>query len=366
MSKKIITLLLLAVILTGCGSTEKPALAESNNTSSVETSTEIASERDSISESDNPQKKYTDKELQQIKLVINYNPDGTYSKASFFISDDNDATYFSSDLTGNTDQSCGMEAFDENGRFENIFTGTLAERTDVIFNNLYESLVISQSDVINDAFMRLAKQSADEMIDPGVPSTGILPGIDMTENMPHTLSLVIDDATYEIDIIKIEMDGESLANETNKPKNTTIPVWTDNRDRCRYLNNIMLFISVPKEQLSPLYDFYASAYEELKQTMSESDNQSGGSDTISEQNLFVDPTSALIGTWYDPTGYSTAVFTFNDDGTGLMDWGNSTDNFNYSVDGNTISCPLEYHTITLTITSSNTLDYGGSKYKRKE
>lgn len=360
-------IMLLVLMLTGCGTTDAPTLSQSVSTSSAETSTEITVETETPNESIDSQKQYLDKELQTISLRINYNPDGTYAKALFYIHKDNDTLYFSSDLTGNTDEKCGINISDENGMNYYYFSDTLAERTDAMYNNLYNTFAVSNSDIIEEAFMTLAQQSADIMNSPEASDSNACQAIDMTDMMPQTLSLVIDDATYEINIITVEMDGESFAKEKNEPDSPVIPGWIDEKGKYRYLNQITIFIKVPIEQLSLFYDFYDQAYEEEKQKQSEStDPYNEVSDNASEVSLFTNPMTALTGTWYDPTKYNTAEFTFNGDGTGSIFWGNSTDSYTYSIDGNTISCALESHTITITIASSDSLSYGGSKYIKKE
>lgn len=365
MTKRMIPIMLLVLMLTGCGTTDAPALSQSVSTSSAETSTEITVETETPNESIDSQKQYLDKELQTISLRIDYNPDGTYAKALFYIHKDNDTLYFSSDLTGNTDEKCGINISDENGMNYYYFSDTLAERADAMYNNLYDAFVVSHLDIIEEAFMTLAQQSVDIMNSPEASDSNARQAIDMTDMMPQTLSLVIDDATYEINIITVEMDGESFAIEKNEPDSPVIPGWIDENGKYHYLNQITIFIKVPIEQLSQFYDFYDQAYEEEKQNQSDTTDPDGVSDNASEVSLFTDPMTALTGTWYDPTKYNTAEFTFNGDGTGSIFWGNSTDSYTYSIDGNTISCALENHTITITIASSDSLSYGGSKYIRK-
>ena len=161
------------------------------------------------------------------------------------------------------------------------------------------------------------------------------------------------------------MDGEGFAIEKNEQVTPVVPCWTDEKGEYHYLNQITIFIKIPIEQLSEFYDFYNLAYEEEKQKQSDSTDPNEVSDNTTEVSLFTDPMTALTGTWYDPTKYNTAEFTFNGDGTGSINWGNSTDRYTYTVDGNNISCSLESHTITITISSSDRLSYGGSKYIRK-
>lgn len=78
----------------------------------------------------------------------------------------------------------------------------------------------------------------------------------------------------------------------------------------------------------------------------EDDKAEAEAEQTAESRSQTIPDIDLTGTWYDPTGYCTAEFTFNGDGTGTINWGNSTDNLTYSLNGNTINVVLPYNTDT--------------------
>ncbi len=76
----------------------------------------------------------------------------------------------------------------------------------------------------------------------------------------------------------------------------------------------------------------------------------------------------IIGTWYDPTGYSTASMTFNADGTGIQDWGFGSRGptpMTYSVGSGSVSIKLTNSSFTLKISNGKLIDADGSVYVRR-
>lgn len=385
--KRIMLLLLsIGMTLTGCGSATAAATEESAAITEVvtEEKAEEVTEESAEKETDGVQVKYADGELQSIKLNIKYNSDASYQSMFFYLEKDNDHHYFSGDLIENGERKSGLEVMGENGRNEIIFSGETAEKADAAFNSVYETFVEPNKEVIDGAFLELAQRSADEMGAPSASDVGQLTDMDITDKMPDKLSLTIDKAEYEIDVAKITVSGEGFDSAGASPENAAIPGWVDDTDKYRYLNDITVWIKVPIEQLSPLYEFYEAVQEEElpktedtgKADEKNSGEKNAGAKNTDEKNVDTgkaageetekpDASADLIGTWYDPTGYNTATFTFNADGTGTINWGSSTDNLTYSVSGNTINVVLPNNTNTSLTIGVNCLNYGGSKYVKR-
>ena len=74
----------------------------------------------------------------------------------------------------------------------------------------------------------------------------------------------------------------------------------------------------------------------------------------------------VTGTWYDPTRYSVASFTFDADGTGYLDWGTNAppESFTYTVRDGVVTMSMQYLTDTLKIRGDQ-LDDGESRYIRR-
>lgn len=75
----------------------------------------------------------------------------------------------------------------------------------------------------------------------------------------------------------------------------------------------------------------------------------------------------IIGIWYDPTGYSTASFTYKTDGTGILDWGSGAapTAFTYSISGGKVIMKLPRSTWDINIIGDRLVDVDGSYYVRK-
>lgn len=377
--KKLLPLILVLTILTGCGSNTMSQEADfSVQTENAEEALDSAKESvtESITETASPIDEYAVGELKTITLNISYTSDATPSEMYFNFFDD-EYDYFSSDLSGVDNQRCGMEKKPKTLDHSNelIFTGDTAEATDKIFNDLYASLIEPNTGVIEDAFYEIAQKSKEEKYY-STTSDKKLDRVDLTALMPDTLTLTIDGNTISLNIIQTQVNGTRWAECDTEPTDSPIPYFLDDKGRYRYLEHIRVGFTVPTDQMSPLYDYFNAAKAEEEQKPAEqreqylaeinTDSDSENS-TESVNNTIADtPVTDLTGTWYDPTKYNTAEFTFNGDGTGSINWGSSTDSYTYTIDGNNISCALENHTITITIASSDSLSYGGSKYIKKE
>ena len=315
------------------------------------------------------QKQYSSDELQQIMLDITYNSDGS-TKQLFFEYTKDGYDYYTSDLTGNDEKKCGIhETVHGKDRYELNFSGEIAERTDAVFSDLYKTSIESYRDVIDDTFMELAQKSADEKID---PSKAKLKHVDITDKMPDKLSLVLDGSMLELYVAEVELSGNRCAKTETEPENVTVPCWIDDNGNYRYLEHIEVCFKVPIEQMSPLYAFYDAAEEQQQKLVDsgapkveEYDKTEAEIEQTSESSNQTITDIDLIGTWYDPTGYDTAEFTFNGDGTGTINWGNSTDNLTYSLSGSTVNIVLPNNTNSTITIGNNCLYHGGSKLIKK-
>lgn len=368
--KKLLPFLLSVAILTGCGAAEQETITtEEKDEVNEEIVDEAVSEAAVEDETAAVQKQYSSDELQQIMLDITYNSDGS-TKQLFFEYTKDGYDYYTSDLTGNDEKKCGIhETVHGKDRYELNFSGEIAERTDAVFSDLYKTSIESYRDVIDDTFMELAQKSADEKID---PSKAKLKHVDITDKMPDKLSLVLDGSMLELYVAEVELSGNRCAKTETEPENVTVPCWIDDNGNYRYLEHIIVYFKVPIEQLSPLYAFYDAAEEQQQNLVDsgvveaeEDDKAEAEAEQTAESRSQTIPDIDLTGTWYDPTGYCTAEFTFNGDGTGTINWGNSTDNLTYSLNGNTINVVLPYNTDTTITVGTNCLYYGGSRYIKK-
>lgn len=75
----------------------------------------------------------------------------------------------------------------------------------------------------------------------------------------------------------------------------------------------------------------------------------------------------IVGVWYDPTGYSTASFTYKNDGTGILDWGSGAapTAFTYTISGGKVIMKLPRSTWEHSIQGNKLVDVDGSYYVRK-
>ena len=315
------------------------------------------------------QKQYSSDELQRIILDITYNSDESTEELFFEYTKDG-YDYFSSNLIGNDGKNCGIhETVRGKGKYELYFSGEIAEQTDAIFRNLYSTSIESYRDVIDDTFMELAQKSADEKLD---PSRAKLKNVDITDKMPNKLSLVIDGSPLELYVAEVELNGNRCAKTETEPENATVPYWVDDNGNYRYLDHIEVCFKVPIEQMSPLYAFYDAAEEQQQKLVDsgapkveEYDKTETEIEQTSESSNQTITDIDLIGTWYDPTGYDVAEFTFNGDGTGTINWGNSTDNLTYSLSGSTVNIVLPNNTDSTITVGINCLYHGGSKLIKK-
>ena len=315
------------------------------------------------------QKQYSSDELQRIILDITYNSDASTEELFFEYTKDG-YDYFSSDLIGNDGKNCGIhETVRGKGKYELYFSGEIAERTDAIFRNLYSTSIETYRDVIDDTFMELAQKSADEKID---PTRAKLKNVDITDKMPDKLSLVIDGSTLDLYVAEVELNGNRCAKAETEPENATVPYWVDDNGNYRYLEHIVVCFKVPIEQMTPLYAFYDAAEEQQQKLVDsgapkveEYDKTEAEIEQTSESSNQTITDIDLIGTWYDPTGYDAAEFTFNGDGTGTINWGNSTDNLTYSLSGSTVNIVLPNNTNSTITIGNNCLYHGGSKLIKK-
>lgn len=369
--KKLLPFILLVTILTGCGTTteQENVITEEKEEIKEEIAAENVSETTTEEETVSVKKQYSSDELQRILLDITYDCDAS-TKEMFFEYTRDDYDYYSSDLTGNSEKKCGIqESVNSKDRYEIHFSGDIAERTDTMFSDLYKTSIETYRDVIDDTFMGLAQKSAEEKID---PAKAKLKDVDITDKMPDKLSIVIDGNTYELYVAKVETRGNRCAKTETEPGNMVVPCWVDDAANYRYLDHIIVYFYVPIEQLSPLYTYYDTAEEEQQKLVDsgaleveENDTTKQESEQTSENENQTIPEIDLTGTWYDLTGYNTAEFTFNADGTGIVNRGDSTDNFTYSLSGNTINVLLPYNVNTTVTVGVNCLYYGGSKLIKK-
>ncbi|MBQ8955471.1 MAG: hypothetical protein IJ075_00700, partial [Lachnospiraceae bacterium] len=74
----------------------------------------------------------------------------------------------------------------------------------------------------------------------------------------------------------------------------------------------------------------------------------------------------VTGIWYDPTGLSTGTYTFNPDGTGILDWGSGAKpaSFTYTVNDGSVNIFMSNYSFSLTIRGDQ-LDDGDSRYIRR-
>ena len=364
--KKMLPFILLAAILTGCGTTtgQEVVLTEEKEEIKEKISAEDVSQG-TTEETIAIKKQYSSDELQRIILDITYDSDALTEEMFFEYTKDG-YDYYSSDLTGKDGKKCGIhESVNSKDRYELYFSGDIAERTDRMFSDLYKASIEAYRNVIDDTFMELAQKSADEKID---PAKAKLKDIDITDKMPDELSIVIDGSPFELYVAKVEVRGNRCAK--TETENTIIPCWVDDNANYRYLDHIIVYFYVPIEQLSPLYTFYDAAEEQQKLVGSgtlevEEDKTQPESEQTSESGNQTMPDIDLTGTWYDPTGYNTAEFTFNGDGTGTINRGSSTDDLTYSISGETINVLLPNNTNTTVTIGYNCVYYGGSKLIRK-
>lgn len=369
--KKLLPFILLASILTGCGATTEQEAMTTEETEKVKEKivAEDVSDTPMEEETAAVQKQYSSDELSRIMLDITYNSDASTEK--MFIEYTKDGyDYYSSDLTGKDGKKCGIhESVYGKDKYELYFSGEIAERTDAMFSDFYKTSIEAYRDVIDDTFMELAQKSADEKID---PAKAKLKDVDITDKMTDNLSLVIDESTFELYVAKVEVRGNRCAKTEAAPENTIIPCWIDDNGNYRFLDHIIVYFFVPIEQLSPLYEFYDVAEEDQQKLVDlgaleaeKDDKIESEAEQTSESGNQTTPNIDLAGTWYDPTGYNVAEFTFNGDGTGIINWGNSTDNLTYSLSGNTINVLLPNNTDTTITVGVNCLYYGGSKLIKK-
>ena len=368
--KKLLASILAAAMLTGCGAAAGQENATSKEEEEVkeevvtEAVTEAAAEEETVA----LQKQYSSDELQKIILDITYNSDGSTGQLFFEYTRDG-YDYYSSDLTGNGGKKCGIqESVMGNDRYQLDFSGEIAERTDAIFSDLYKTSIESYRAVIDETFMELAQKSADEKLD---PMNGSLKS-DITDRMPGQLSFEMDGNTLELYVAGVELNANRCAKTETEPENAAVPYWLDDNGNYRYLDHIIVSFKVPIEQLSPLYAFYDAVKEEQQKLVDsgaveaeEDDTAEATTEQTSESENQTTPDIDLIGTWYDPTGYNTVEFTFQEDGTGTINRGSSMDNFTYSISGDTINVVLPYNTVTTITVGYNCLYYGGSKLIKK-
>lgn len=379
--KKLLPFLLSAALLTGCGATteQESITTEEQDEVKEEIADEAVSEAAVEEETAAVQKQYSSDELQRIGLDITYHADASTEEMFFEYTKDG-YDYFSCDLTGNGGQKCGIhETVHGQGRYELYFSGEIAERTDAMFSDFYKTSIEAYQDVIDDTFMELAQKSADEKIDPMGPK---LRDDTIRDKMPDNLSLVIDGNTLELDVVKVEVSGNRCAKTETEPENATVPCWVDDNGNYRYLDHIIVYFYVPIEQVSPLYAFFDAAEEEQQKLVDsgaveaeeennaeseaeEDDHAESEAEQASGSGNQTIPESDLIGTWYDPTGYNTVAFTFYGDGTGIINWGDSTDNLTYSLSGNTINILLPNNVNDTITVGVNCLYFGGSKFVKK-
>lgn len=89
-------------------------------------------------------------------------------------------------------------------------------------------------------------------------------------------------------------------------------------------------------------------------------------ETSQDENSTEISYSNLNGTYYDPTTFSVMKITFNGDGTGKVNFGNSrTDSATYTLEGNKVTMFLTNTTIDLTYDGEKLYDNSGSTYVKQ-
>ena len=75
----------------------------------------------------------------------------------------------------------------------------------------------------------------------------------------------------------------------------------------------------------------------------------------------------IVGTWYDPTGYSTGSYTYKADGTGVLDWGSGAapTPFTYTISGGKVTMKLTRSVAEVSIQGDKLVDGAGSYYVKK-
>ena len=89
-------------------------------------------------------------------------------------------------------------------------------------------------------------------------------------------------------------------------------------------------------------------------------------ETSQDENSTEISYSNLNGTYYDPTTFSVMKITFNGDGTGKVNFGDSrTDSATYTLEGNKVTMFLTNTTIDLTYDGEKLYDNSGSTYVKQ-
>lgn len=110
------------------------------------------------------------------------------------------------------------------------------------------------------------------------------------------------------------------------------------------------------------YSFIDNVIELYNGIADGADSQDNNTETKEEPKQ-----SSVIGTFWDPTGFNDAEFTFNADGTGQNfspSTGKVSYTFTYTVDGNKISVKGKHSTDSFTLDGDTLIGVDG-KYKRK-
>ncbi len=436
--RKIIPFLIAIFLMTGCESNNEQQFVNTENSDTAAETSAVA-----VVEEKEETKEYSENDLVVWSFFIDYDAQSG-KQESLFAEIKNDRMYFNSgDFTSDEyDYTYGKPGVSEKS-YKN-------QNSEVkrMFRDCYNN-TIEPGIEIDSLYLDMAQKVADEKL-----SASKLSPVDIYDSFPSKIILTVEGNDNEIDVIHSEFVG--VYNSLTYSENNVVPCFIDDQGNNIYLDRVQVKLTVPNEQLEPLYTYMEKIVKEENAVMADAEAQkeveenteqpadqdtgiigkwypgrtdfneyyiqidengsgsihrddqvisltytfdgkmlrindeyggtrdfyysdgelasdvdgeiykkkSGDSKDSSKTNEQVTSTLDIIGTWYDPTGLSALELTFNEDGTGIVDWGSSTSNMTYSVSGNTVSVVMKNSSFTLSI-SGGKLSDGESKYIKK-
>ncbi len=320
--KKYIFILISLLLLTGCGATkEQPIVMSEDSDAVVETSEEAK-----VEETEDT-KGYSEDDLVVWSYYISYDAQ-TGKQNVLFAEIKNDRMSFNSgDFTSDKyDYTYG-----KTGASEKSYNYQNSE-VKRIFRDCYDSSIATGTD-IDSLYLDMAQTFADEK-----QSASELSPIDISDSFPTTLALTVDGNDYEVDVIHAEFIGVygSLArSETN-----AVPCFIDDQGNNMYLDRVQLRLTVPNEQLDPLYTYVERIVEEENALTVEEDVQKDNGENIEQPT---DKDTGIIGKWYPGhTDFKEYYIQIDKDGVGSIHRDGEVITLKYTFDGKTLRITDEY------------------------
>lgn len=372
--KKLLPIALSIVLLAGCGTGSNETAATKEET--TEAIVQAAAVSTAEGKEEEKGEEFSKEDYAWLWFDISYNPDGTAGEVDFLCRLDNekDSYVYATEWYKSEFEEGGLSQriTDINGEYETYnFLFETNDMQKAMGQELYQAVIEQYRDVIENVLQEQIQKCEREGTD-GALLLGDFTWADITDRMPKKLVLNIDDKSIEMDVAQASQSLAYTETEEEEPVGTALPYWKDADGDYHRASGIRVTFIVPKEQTRPLTDFLDAIAEEEKKLTPEEQRERNNeyekrkkAEAAAGGNGQAASSIGVVGTWYDPTGYSVAVYTFREDGTGIEDLGSVTISFTYTVSGNTLSYTFKGHTSTLTISGDKLVGGAGETYIKR-